>query len=71
MTEEGGWAAVEWWRDADADQDHDPPDEVHVVPTYENHDPRPTCSCLPRFDDGIWIHRDELDRTGPADPEAA
>ena len=42
---------------------------VHVVPTWETHRIEPSCWCEPREDDGVFIHRDELERSGPDDPE--
>ncbi len=62
----GGWECVDIWGDEEVG-----PIAVHVIPTYEDHDATPDCWCVPREDDGVWTHRDKLERVGPADPEGA
>lgn len=49
-------------------------DGAHIHPAYELHTISPDCFCRPKRLENIevypiWLHRDELERTGPADPE--
>lgn len=55
------WATFDVWGDDEANG----PEEVHVIPTYEEHDVSADCWCGPREDDGVFVHRDKLDRDPP------
>lgn len=56
------WATFDVWGEDDANG----PEQVHVIPTYEEHDVSAECWCEPREDDGVFVHRDALDRDPPA-----
>jgi hypothetical protein len=58
------WATFDVWGDDEANG----PEQVHVIPTYEEHDVSGDCWCRPREDDGVFVHRDKLDRDPPAPP---
>ena len=38
-------------------------DDIHVIPINDlrDHDDSPACWCVPRDDDGVWIHN-SMDR---------
>lgn len=64
---EFAWGTFDVWHGGD---EADGPSEVHVVPLYEGgHENAGDCWCEPREDDGVFVHRDKLDRDGPLDPE--
>lgn len=60
------WATFDVWGDDEANG----PEQVHVIPTYEDHDVS-DCWCEPRGDEGVFVHRDALDRDPPARPVPA
>ena len=55
------WATFDVWGDDEANG----PEQVHVIPTYEEHDVSVDCWCGPRGDEGVFVHRDKLDRDPP------
>ena len=67
LTRPSGWRLHEVWDDDGIDVV-----AVHVTPTWEDHNVSELCWCSPReTDEGVFMHRDELERSGPADPEAS
>ena len=55
------WATFDVWGDDEANG----PEQVHVIPAYEEHDVSVDCWCGPRGDEGVFVHRDKLDRDPP------